>query len=107
VDLSYATSPDSVFTSQKIYNKSRLLFVLLTKQGKNQHTIVYYQWIPVILLLQAFMFCLPRIFWMTFADHSGVDVGSFVESGGILTLEQMDNSVRESIIKQMTSQVDR
>jgi len=69
--------------------------------------IVYYQWVPIILLVQAFLFCLPRIFWTTFADHSGIDVGSFVESGQMLASVQMENNIRETIIKQMTLQVDR
>lgn len=77
-------------------------------QGKSQRdTIVYYQWIPIILLVQAFMFCLPRIFWMTFSDHSGIDTGSFVESGAIIATHQMESRVRDTVISRMTVQVDR
>jgi hypothetical protein len=40
----------------------------------------YYQWIPFILLFQAFFFYLPNILWRALSRQTGIDVGSLVKN---------------------------
>ena len=40
--------------------------------------ITYYQWVPVILLLQAVAFYLPTTVWKMLNSKSGVDTGSIL-----------------------------
>ena len=42
--------------------------------------IGYYQWVPVVLLVQAFLFYLPCLLWRVFSDRSGIDIQNLVES---------------------------
>ena len=37
----------------------------------------YYQWIPVMLMMQAFFFYLPCVVWRVMADRSGKHVSSY------------------------------
>lgn len=42
------------------------------QRDKGQNEITYYQWVPVILLLQAFLFKLPNIIWRLLNRASGI-----------------------------------
>ena len=42
--------------------------------------ITYYQWVPIILVLQATMFVAPRVVWKFFSERSGINVGSIVDA---------------------------
>lgn len=42
--------------------------------------IKYYQWVAFVLLLQAFMFYMPRIFWNTFSSKCGLFIGDLVQA---------------------------
>lgn len=44
----------------------------------NSRTIGYYQWVPVILGLQAFMFYVPNFFWKSVNWGSGIQLGSIL-----------------------------
>ena len=42
--------------------------------------VSYYQWVPLILTLQAMLFALPRIIWKLLSKKSGVSVSSIVDA---------------------------
>jgi hypothetical protein len=42
--------------------------------------LTFYQWVPLILLIQAFLFYGPCLVWRTFNDKSGIDVDSVVQT---------------------------
>ncbi len=69
-----------------------------------QH-IGYYQWVPVVLLVQAFLFYLPCLFWRIFSDRSGINVNNLVEAA-----ETIQNALyperRDKTIKYMIRHLD-
>jgi len=71
-----------------------------------QRMIPYYQWVPMILLVQALLFYLPISVWRSVCGHSGLDVGNLVNCG--LTFSSADLSHnRETMLNYMTKQLDR
>jgi len=42
--------------------------------------ITYYQWVPIILMLQAGMFVVPYALWRMLSSRSGIDLGAIVEA---------------------------
>lgn len=44
---------------------------------RENHEIGYYQWVPFVLFLQAFLFFIPIMIWRLFNWHSGKDRGQF------------------------------
>ncbi|CAF3619278.1 unnamed protein product [Rotaria sp. Silwood1] len=47
---------------------------------RRQNELRYYQWIPFILLLQAFCFYFPHIIWRSLSRRSGIDVRDIVDA---------------------------
>ncbi|CAB3407339.1 unnamed protein product [Caenorhabditis bovis] len=47
---------------------------------REDREMVYYQWVPFILLLMALFFCLPRAIWAIFPSYSGLTVADMVTS---------------------------
>ena len=70
-------------------------------------TIAYYQWTPLILLLQAVLFYAPCAIWRRVGDNSGIDVGNLIESGQLIATVQMEANVRKKIVRKMVTQVNR
>ena len=70
-------------------------------------TIAYYQWTPLILLLQALLFYAPCAIWRRVGDNSGIDVGNLIESGQLIATVQMEANVRKKIVRKMVTQVNR
>ena len=54
------------------------------EEDEKRRMIPYYQWIPIILLIQALMFYLPTVVWRTLNSRSGIDVNNIVEAGETL-----------------------
>ena len=71
-----------------------------------RHMIPYYQWIPMILLVQALMFYLPCMVWRTMNNRSGIDVNNIVEAGETFQNAEMAES-RDKTLRYMTKQMDR
>lgn len=75
-------------------------------EGDRRHMIPYYQWIPMILLVQALLFYLPCLVWRTMNGRSGIDVNNIVEAGETFqNTELADN--RDKTLRYMTKQMDR
>jgi len=45
-----------------------------------ERKITYYQWVPIILMLQALMFAMPYALWRMLSSRSGIDLGAIVEA---------------------------
>ena len=45
---------------------------------RSKTEIKYYQWVSFILLVQALLFYLPRIFWKTFSVKAGLNICDLV-----------------------------
>ena len=47
---------------------------------RRQNELRYYQWIPFVLLLQAFCFYFPHIVWRSLSRRSGIDVRDIIDA---------------------------
>jgi innexin len=75
-------------------------------ESDKRNNIPYYQWIPIILLVQALLFYMPILFWRGLNSHSGIDVSNIVESGETFTNTEMIET-RDKTLNLMTKQMDR
>ena len=70
-----------------------------------RHEIGYYQWVPIVLLVQALCFYLPCMVWRVFSDRSGINMNNLVEAA-----ETIQNALyperRDKTIKYMTRHLD-
>ena len=48
--------------------------------GAVKYHIGYYQWVPVMLLIQAFFFYAPCLVWRVFSERSGININNLVEA---------------------------
>ena len=55
---------------------------------KREQVITYYQWIPVILIMQGTLFYLPSLIWRINSGKSGLNINkiSVLLSGTIITM---------------------
>ena len=61
----------------------------IPREDEPHQTILYYQWVPIILLAQAFFFYLPSIVWHALNQRSGVDADSIMDTAHRLTGAQV------------------
>ncbi|KHN78220.1 Innexin-16 [Toxocara canis] len=52
----------------------------LTTGTVTKQEIVYYQWVPYVLVIQAFLLLVPKIFWNSITSFHGGDEAAFHES---------------------------
>lgn len=65
--------------------------------------IVYYQWVPIILMFQAMFFYMPITLWRVFNNKSGMDINSLV----IAANNSQEYDKRETSMRYITKQMDR
>lgn len=65
----------------------------------------YYQWVPVMLLIQALLFYLPCIIWRLLNGQSGINVDRIVSLASDAQYESPDNRIRT--IKYVVRHMDR
>ncbi len=47
---------------------------------RKSRALKYYQWVPFILLFQAFLFYLPRLLWRALSSKSGISISNVVQA---------------------------
>jgi innexin len=66
----------------------------------------YYQWVPFILLTQAFFFYIPHIIWRALSRRSGIDVRDIVEAASSYkSVDKYEN--RQKYMSYMLTSVDQ
>ncbi|XP_067930337.1 innexin unc-9-like [Watersipora subatra] len=72
---------------------------------KREHIITYYQWIPLILIVQGIMFYLPSLLWRVKSSRSGLNINkiSVLLSG----MENLNPDVRDKVVSYITKHIDR
>ncbi|UJR25294.1 hypothetical protein I4U23_006646 [Adineta vaga] len=73
---------------------------------KRQSEILYYQWIPFLLLMKAFLFYIPRMSWNTFGLRSGIQISDLVESSYDYKLPTTDAAHRQMCLDYVISTID-
>lgn len=48
--------------------------------SEEKRDITYYQWVPLVLAAQAFMFYIPCLVWKAFNKSSGINVTEVLEN---------------------------
>ena len=65
--------------------------------GEPKAYIGYYQWVPIILLVQALLFYIPCLFWRSLNSKTGIDVDNVIKSAKEVQrtayLEQKDKMI--------------
>ena len=75
------------------------------EEGKRQ-TILYYQWIPFILLGQALFFYLPSVVWHTLNSQAGVDSDDILSvANGLSSVG--DEKTRQTKMRLVANQMNR
>ena len=73
---------------------------------KKKNEILYYQWIPFLLLIKAFLFYIPRMSWNTFGSKSGVQISDLVESSFDYKLSTTDPIYRRVCLNYVVDTID-
>jgi len=69
--------------------------------GAIKYYISYYQWVPVVLLVQAFLFYSPCLLWRVFSERSGININNLVEAADTIQ-NALYPERREKTIKSAT-----
>jgi len=72
---------------------------------RENEELTYYQWVPLILLFQAFMFKFPNIVWRLFNGGSGVNLDKIVEMAEKTQMGSPDD--RNKTIEHISLYLDR
>ncbi|KAL8584973.1 hypothetical protein ACOMHN_043609 [Nucella lapillus] len=72
---------------------------------RESEELTYYQWVPLILLFQAFMFKFPNILWRLFNGGSGINLDKVVQMAEKTQLGSPED--REKTIKHIALYLDR
>jgi len=73
---------------------------------KKESELLYYQWIPFLLLVQAFLFYIPRLSWNTFGLKSGIQVSDLVESSFDYKRPTSDATYRQMCLNYVVDSID-
>ena len=68
--------------------------------------ISYYQWVPLILMMQAVLAMTPSLIWRFLNVRAGVDVAALMEAANVCQRATY-NEIREKTVRYMVNQVDR
>jgi len=75
-------------------------------EGEQREVVPYYQWIPFILLGQAIMFYLPKVFWNGLNQKVGVDADNILASAYTFTNAEKEGR-KDNILMLITNQLHR
>ena len=77
-----------------------------SKEERSKTEIKYYQWVSFVLLFQAFMFYMPRIFWSSFSMRCGLSISDLVEAAhNYKSVEKFDK--REKLMDYLVKNIDQ
>lgn len=76
------------------------------RRGRGPRRLPYYQWVPLILLVQALGFYFPYRVWTRLSRYSGLDLHSLVEAGQSFSVTDM-TEIRDKTLMYMAMMTDR
>ena len=74
---------------------------------KKESEILYYQWIPFLLLFKAFLFYIPRLSWNAFGLKSGLNLSDLVESSFDYKMPSTDATHRQICLNYVVDTIDQ
>ena len=72
---------------------------------KKKAHLNYYQWVPFILLTQAFLFYSPAFVWQSFGTKTGFDINTLVKL--INNSENLNPEMREKTLRYLAKHMDK
>ena len=78
----------------------------ISKKTKEEYHLYYYQWVPVVLAVQAFFFQLPFLFWAQRSRASGLNLPTLMKGVFALTEVHKDASERNGTCKEVAAIMD-
>ncbi|CAF3362030.1 unnamed protein product [Rotaria socialis] len=78
---------------------------LPTRNEKDPFKILYYQWIPFILLTMMFFFYIPGFLWRNLNKSCGINTKMITKM--VSDLDQLDSEKREKAIRTLAKHIDR
>ena len=75
-------------------------------EGEDREHILYYQWIPLIMLAQAALFYFPSIVWHGLNQKGGIDADNILASAGNFSSTKKF-SKRKQTLSLIINQIDR
>jgi hypothetical protein len=75
-------------------------------QHREKHPIIYYQWVPLILMVQALMFYLPVLLWRNLNSRTGIDLNDIVETAEKFQFSD-DMETKKKTLNFLSKQTDR
>ncbi|KAK6765027.1 hypothetical protein RB195_025095 [Necator americanus] len=73
-------------------------------EDRSKAEIGYYQWVPVVLALQAIMFYLPNWIWKTLHQQSGIDLSTAIEDAR--KLRQIGGGERKKEVEKLATYLE-
>ena len=73
---------------------------------KEERHLTYYQWVPVVLAVQAFFFQMPFLFWASRSRASGLNLPTLMKGAFALTEVHKDASERKGICREVAVIMD-
>ncbi|KAI0215486.1 Innexin unc-7 [Lamellibrachia satsuma] len=73
---------------------------------KHNKMISYYQWVPLILMFQAFLAFVPRLFWRFLNKRSGINLATIMDAAHVCA-QASYLEIREKAIRYVVNQMDR
>lgn len=92
----YADSLCWIQNTYRVYDDERVGHVNDNVEDLRDREVTYYQWVPLILLLQAFLYKFPNIMWRVFNGGSGINMDKVVDMADATqlgSLEERDKAV--------------
>lgn len=77
----------------------------LPREGETRQMISYYQWVPIMLLCQAWLFFMPCLLWRFLNRRVGVNLSAIVEAGQGVQ-KAIYAETREKTVRYMVLQMD-
>ena len=74
---------------------------------KQASEILYYQWIPFLLIVKAFVFYIPRMSWNIFGSRSGIQLSDIVESSYDYKFPTTDAAHRQMCLNYVVDSIDQ
>ena len=94
---------DSLCFIQNTYFVPKSEYIPSNVQARSQRQLKYYQWIYIVLFIQAFFLLLPRLIWQRLNHQIGIPIRSLIEASDKAQLMASDRDRHTSRLRRFYS----